>query len=113
MAFKEVNNNTYNVELDEEHQDEIVRRYRETCDHADKATDDMAKFNKGLELGLLGAAAIWIFKDPIVDGVKFVHHKTTDFVRTKVFHKEAKYDTKVDKDGNVVVDAKVTDVEES
>lgn len=108
MALKEVNNNTYNLELDEEHQDEALEAYKETLKHFEENNDSVTNFNKGVTvvggLVLLGA----IFREPICDAAKAGWNKASSFVREKVFHKPK--DNTPDEDG--VIDGEYKEVKE-
>ena len=109
MAFKEENH--YEIQLDEEEQKEVVDRYGEYLDHCAKQADSISNFQKGVTAAVGVAIVAGIFREPIAKAVTTGTHKVTDFVRTKIFKKEAKW-AKPSSDEDIVVDATVTDVKE-
>lgn len=111
MALKEVHNNTYELHLDDERQKEALDAYKETLKHYEDGYDSMNKFQKGATAAVGAALIIGIFREPIVEGITNVSHKASDLVRTKIFKKEPKW-AKPSDDGDITVEATVTDVKE-
>ena len=109
MAFQEVNNNTYNIEMDEEKQQEALDAYKETLKHFEDNNDGLTKFYKGATVVSLAAGGLWLLRKPIGKAAKTAWNKASGFVREKVFHKPEK-STTVNDDGTI--DAEFTEVEE-
>lgn len=101
----------YDVQLDEEHQDELMRAYQGTLKHYEDNSDDLTKFYKGATIVGIGIIAARVFWEPMSEAAVKGAHKATDFVRTRVFKKDAKY-AEPSPDGDITVEATVTDVKE-
>lgn len=108
MAFKEVNNITYDIHLDEESQAEVVRQNEECLEHYKANNDKLTKFYEGATVAAVAIFAVGMFWDPICDTAKAGFTKAKDFVSTKIFKKPN--DNTPDEDG--VIDGEFTEVKE-
>lgn len=100
----------YDIELDAEHQDELLRSINGNLKHNEDTYDATMGAYKKVMYVAGGALIVRLFWEPISEAAKTGAHKASDFVRTKVFKKDPKWAK--DNPDEVVVDAKVTNVEE-
>ena len=101
----------YDIELDSEHQDELLRSINGNLKHNEDKYDDVIDTYKKVMYVAGGALVLRLFWEPISEAAVAGTHKATDFVRTRVFKKEAKW-AKPNPDGDITVEATVTDVKE-
>lgn len=101
----------YDIELDSEHQDELLRSINGNLKHNEDTYDATMGAYKKIMYIAGGALIVRLFWEPISEAAVAGTHKATDFVRTRVFKKEAKW-TKPNPDGDITVEATVTDVKE-
>lgn len=107
MALKEINNNTYNLEMDEEHQDEAVEAYKETLKHYEENNDKLTSFQKGATIAGGVILLAGVFREPICNAAKAGWKKAKGFVDEKIFKKPK--DNTPDEDG--VIDGEYKEVE--
>lgn len=110
---KHIENNSYELHLDDERQQDAVNAYKAYLSDADKKTDDYYDFCRKVFGATMIAGTVIVagscFKDEITEHVL---HPASDWFRVKVLRKEAKW-AAANSDEDIVVDAKVSDVEES
>jgi len=101
-----------NIQLDEEHQDEVLEEYREFLrkEHLENNASRKSAETKqtAIYVGVMAAGLAVLFREQIAEGVKSGAAKAKSWVKKKM-GKEV--EPEVDKDGNIVVDAKVSDAD--